>query len=157
MLLLDNYFFPVISIHANPHFEPSNKDTHNKAAIDINGNFAITEDDKTCTAVLNISVRPPEEGIIIPYEIEITAVGSFSIPEGLTTDQIGEKAPIFAFSILYTSAREMILTLTGRGPWAPTLLPVHTFQADHLEEDSEDVTQQSKREKKISTKRKKLK
>lgn len=142
MLSLDNYFFPAINIQANPHFSPNGEDTSKNSSVDIKGTFSIGEDRRSCAAILDITVRAPDESTQVPYEIDITAVGSFSIPEGEETDNFSQLAPLFAFSVLYTSSREMILTLTSRGPWKRVMLPVHHFHADDLSErNSEDLAQ----------------
>jgi len=136
MLSLNNYFFPVINVQANPLYVPKDEEAGNTAAVDIKGAYNISEDRLSCSAVLDITVRAPDEGTQIPYDIDITAVGAFSIPEGTDDETLGKRAPLFAFSVLYTSSREMILTLTGRGPWKRVMLPVHHFHSEDLNEEA---------------------
>lgn len=136
MLSLDNYFFPSINVQANPHYNPQDKEAGSKSAVDITGAFNVGEDGRSCSAVLDINVRSPDDETQVPYEIDITAVGSFAIPEGMDDKNLVQTAPLFAFSILYTSSREMILTLTGRGPWNRLMLPVHHFHARDLRNEA---------------------
>jgi preprotein translocase subunit SecB len=139
MLQLDNYFFPILRVEANPSYIDHDT-THNRAIINIAGDFNVSEDKKSCMAVLSITASKPDEEVQTPYEIEVSAFGSFSIPKGTPEEYLINRAPIFAFSILYTSAREMVLMMTSRGPWRPIMLPVHQFDSNDLSKsgDSSD-------------------
>lgn len=68
--------------------------------------------------LVNLHPTDGREGTL-PYHIEFSMIGHFVAAPG--TDQ--ELVRINGASILYSAAREMILQITGRGPWGPYMLP----------------------------------
>jgi preprotein translocase subunit SecB len=133
MLKLKRYFFPVLSVIANPQFNPDARETHSKAEVDVNGNFGQHgEDTSGFMAMINITVKPPEEDAIIPYEIELSAVGFFQVDEDTPDDYVQTRLPLDALGVLHSSSREMITMLTSRGPWDEFVLPIHFFSPEGL-------------------------
>jgi preprotein translocase subunit SecB len=57
-------------------------------------------------------------------------IGFFSVDEPVPEGQMGRMVAVTAPSILYSSIRELLALLTGRGPMPCLLLPVVTF-IDH--------------------------
>jgi preprotein translocase subunit SecB len=54
-------------------------------------------------------------------------VGFFEVDTGLPEEVIGDVVAANAPAILYSAARELILLVTGRGPFPPFSLPSATF------------------------------
>jgi preprotein translocase subunit SecB len=67
-----------------------------------------------------------------PYGFSITLVGFFRIAEGLTNSIINMLLYANAPAVLYSAAREILATSTGRGPYPAIMLPSVTF-ADDIE------------------------
>jgi len=128
---LENYFFPIIKVVANPNFDKEDRTAHAKAKIDFSGAYNLV-DNGHCQVILNISIKPPDEETQIPYDIELVAVGSLSIPENASPEDINQQIPLGGFAILYGAAREFLLSLTNRGPWPAVQLPIHYFTPDRL-------------------------
>ena len=73
------------------------------------------------------SLRAPDGTGTLPYEVTFQVVGQFSVLDPSYNDK--EKlVRINGTSILYSAAREMVLLVTGRGPWGPYQLPTVNFQ-----------------------------
>lgn len=121
---LKHYFFPNIKVDANPSFVPS---SDKEVGIDIKKEISVSvnEDDDTLYQVqLDIKIVP-QDGKLIPYNVELKAIGFLEV-EGDSPDKDGIVRAHGA-SILYSAAREFLLGIMSRGPWAPIMLPLTIF------------------------------
>lgn len=133
MLKLNKYFFPTLNVQANPMFAKVATEERQNAEVDVTGSFGPHSDDPfSLLAVLKVTVKPPEEDVDIPYEIEVEAVGFFEISKDAPEEQVKTNLPLQALGMLHSAAREMIIMVTGRGPWDSFVLPIHTFSPDGL-------------------------
>ncbi len=73
---------------------------------------------------------PPER--TYPYDFHIFMVGYFNVGEQVPPEQRESYVRLSAASMLYSAARELLATATGRGPLPCVILPavVFTFNAD---------------------------
>lgn len=62
-----------------------------------------------------------------PYTFGVSLVGIFRINEMYPSDQIEMLVRVNAPSILYSAARELVMSFTGRGGYPPCLLPSISF------------------------------
>ncbi len=62
-----------------------------------------------------------------PYSLDIEIVGLFDVADHVPTEQHQDVVNISGTAMLYTAARDFILTITGRGLFAPLLLPTRSF------------------------------
>jgi preprotein translocase subunit SecB len=63
----------------------------------------------------------------LPYSFIITYIGFFQVSEEFPSEHVELLARTNGPGILYSAAREMMISLTGRGVFPATLLPVVTF------------------------------
>lgn len=127
-LSIKNYFVTSLSIKPNPSGEGA------KVPLEGGGINVATkvetaqhvEDKRAWRVALQIDCSPTEKNLCV-YIVSAQLVGFFEIdkdvPEGRIEDVIAANAP----AILYSAARELVLLVTGRGPYPPLSLPSATF------------------------------
>lgn len=62
-----------------------------------------------------------------PYTFRITFVGFFRVSKGYPAERVEIMARTNAPAVLYSAAREALVPLTSRGPYAAIVLPSVTF------------------------------
>jgi len=138
---LDDYFFPEITVKANPKYVPESTGETTSAQIYIQSAYGDrdTEDRNSVRVILTVKVENDGESEA-PYNIKIVGVGDFSLRYVKDDNKkVGEEEKnnlrkktekqihYKGMSILHGAARDIIMTLTSRGPWDPVLLPLHHF------------------------------
>ncbi len=126
-LQLDLYTFS--KLHAVANFRHRPDTVAPTVNIQIQAGLGPVEGmDNKYQVTLEVSrIEPPEGTGTLPYEIAFQVVGQFSVLDASHKDK--EKLlRVNGTSVLYSAAREMILIMTGRGPWGPYQLPTINFQ-----------------------------
>jgi preprotein translocase subunit SecB len=123
-LIVREYFFPFIQVAADAEFDPS------KGIPKINFETKVKVEKKPQNGIyqvaLEIIIMPENETEKIPYSIDLVTVGLFSVSEAIKDPE--KLLRITGASILYSAAREFLITLTARGPWQPPVfLPTVSF------------------------------
>ena len=98
-----------------------------QVTIQAQTGLADLEEPNRWRADLGIVVRPADENRPLPYEIAITVSGVFRVVAEMETEKARKLAFVNGMSILYSSARETVLLLTGRFPAGPFVLPTLSF------------------------------
>ncbi len=62
-----------------------------------------------------------------PYTVETTLVGFFTVSEHYPVEHAERLARINGPALLYSSAREIVASVTGRSPYPKLLIPAVTF------------------------------
>jgi len=84
------------------------------------------EDKRKWAVVLKVRIKPI--GDLKPrYQVEVEAAGSFSVIEEWPEPQIEQLVHINGPAVLFSAIREMICTVTSRGPWPMLFLPTVSF------------------------------
>jgi preprotein translocase subunit SecB len=86
-----------------------------------------TEKERCWQVVLDLKTPPVEESAN-PYQLEIQVVGFFEVAADFPAENMEKLVGITGSSLLYSAAREFILTITSRGPWPAIFLPTITYQ-----------------------------
>jgi len=123
-LLLERYFYPKISIQADPKYSPSG--TPLLAEIGVNTQFKKVSEAERKWAV-TIRIRTSAKEYPVPYKIDLSAVGYFRIAPNYPEAEMEKLIRIGGPTVLYSSARELILTISSRGPWGPVFIPSMSF------------------------------
>lgn len=135
-LQLDEYFFPHVQVTADPQAgEPDDSNMEYNVVVSIvkDGN----EKNHQYQVALQISSNPETEEKRQPYFIDIVAIGFFRVhPDWPDPEKL---LNINGASILYSAAREFIITITARGPWGPEMLPAISFLKGHEDSSSKIV------------------
>lgn len=120
---LKSYFFPFVQVAADPECSMDNLEI--SPEIEVKSSVERDENNGIYQVTLSISVIPDDEESRLPYNIELIAVGLFSVTEQV--DDPIRMLKINGASILYSAAREFIITITSRGPWPHFVLPTASF------------------------------
>jgi len=122
-LLLEEYFFPVVQVVANS----STPEEEIELNFDINVTLRENESEgkKLYQVAVDIHSTEEIEESKQPYTIHLVAIGIFSVvPE---FPDIPKLLHITGSSMLYSAAREFLITITSRGPWDAISLPTFSF------------------------------
>lgn len=122
---LEHLFYPEISVKASEEHDPESDDTLTEPSIKIFIN-------KTGPGLFHLAVKlhlsaevPSDK-----YAIDAYAVGVFRADEALPEDQqvrlIAQSGP----NIVFGGLRDMIATITGRGPWSEYYLQPKIIEPD---------------------------
>jgi preprotein translocase subunit SecB len=139
-LQLEGYYVVALSFNARPaSLEPNfimqggigvqHDGVYKADPLTINVNGAANphpEDPHRWQHVLTVSSRTPAEREY-PYDFVVTLVGYFIIGDIVPVDQREAFVRINGASILYSAARDLLATVTGRGPLPSVVLPVVSF------------------------------
>ena len=123
-LALVDYCFPVVQVVANPNVEQNVE--INDIQYDAEVGLALSEDGDVYQVSVEISsLDPKNDEKINAYSVNLVALGHFQVhPDWPEPEKL---ARINGASILYSAAREFLITITSRGPWGAISLPTKSF------------------------------
>lgn len=125
-LRLRQYFFTKIYCEADPNYKSPQQDAGTQHEVKVQSNVAPRKDnDRDWRVILDIHVSSLEKPA--PYQLDLQVTGFFEVLPDFPDDKVKELIRITGASILYSGAREFVLGITSRGPWAPVLLPAISF------------------------------
>lgn len=126
-LQLERYVFTKLEIEANPDYAPQEapQDSPIKLRLDV-GLGEHNEDPTKFQVVIGIDELRAEKGSL-PYRIALQVVGQFAVAQNFKPDDLKKVVQVNGASMLYSAAREMVLLVTGRGPWSAFQLPTISF------------------------------
>lgn len=121
---LEHYFFPEISVVANPEWVP-NKNNKIRPQLNVETECREVEGkDNTFAVELKISIKNTNE-YPSQYDIRLMAFGILTAHEDLHDKK--NNMAVTGASILYSASREFLLGIMSRGPWPPILLHAMPF------------------------------
>ena len=127
MLQLEKYFYPRVSVKADPEFKPEKKSVSGKLDMKTEVTLLSAEGRKW-QVLLKIKTVPNPEGSFIPYQFELEVTGNFSVSPDFPEGEMKEFVRVAGSSMLYSAAREFLLIITSRGPFGGLSLPPISFQ-----------------------------
>jgi preprotein translocase subunit SecB len=85
--------------------------------------------------VLTVSFKRKVKKPPVPYSGTLKIAGFFSVDPSVPKEKMETLLMVNGLSMLYSSAREHVLSVTSRGPWGPFYLPTVSFNpnADSIE------------------------
>ncbi len=120
---LKKYFFPFVHVAADPQYEPGKE--ADKAHFDVRTSITKDEGNNLYQVTVEIVAQPEDEDSRIPYSIHLIGVGLFGVDD--KWEEHEKLLRINGASIIYSAAREFLITVTSRGPWPPVILPTISF------------------------------
>jgi preprotein translocase subunit SecB len=122
---LDHLFYPEISVKASKAYDPDSGEAPTEPVVQVFMN-------KTgqCTFHIGVGLSLDDESPADRYELEALAVGVFSCDETMVES---EQVALIARSgpnLVFGGLRDMIATITGRGPWSELYLQPFIFEPD---------------------------
>lgn len=129
-LRLERYFFTKINMESNPDFKASDAPASNPLETEVGVNVELLKHVENPVFQLTLTLDHfLAKEAHLPYKIALQIVGIFAInPEPMPTN-LERLITVNGASILYSAARELVLLLTGRGPWSPLQLPTINFHS----------------------------
>jgi len=125
-LRLDGYFYERVTLDADPGW-PADKSpvTGVNVKVEVGQH---TGQPTRWRVIMDVVAQPDQKGQPIPYKIALRCHGFFTVAprEGLKADA-RTLVQITGASMLYSAARDMVLTLSSRGRFGPVLLPTVSF------------------------------
>lgn len=119
------HFFPEIHVRANPEADLSSEDAYD---LDFVTEVEVQSDEKRPDdrfIYFTIKTNDPEKSKA--WQINVCIVGQFRYKADCPEENRTHLAYVTGQSIIYGIAREMIHTLTLKGPFEPVYLPTITF------------------------------
>lgn len=128
-LQLDRYFITDLTIKANPEFglDDNVEDKISMDDIEIEA-FTLPNNENPSRLYCELKLELPEKlKTKYPYSFEMVIVGFFQIAPDSNPEMKDFFVNVNAPSLLYSAARELLATLTSRGPYWPLWLPTTSF------------------------------
>ncbi len=122
-LELKKYFFPFVQVAADAEYEPSSQKV--SPHFEVRTTVKHDEENGIYQVALEIIAEPEDEDSRIPYSIRLITVGLFTVDENFPDRE--KLLKVTGASLLYSAAREFIITVTSRGPWPQVILPTRSF------------------------------
>ncbi|GFM73772.1 hypothetical protein PSCICL_47640 [Pseudomonas cichorii] len=122
---LDHLFYPEVSVKASSDYDPEVEATLTEPSITI---FMNKSGANLFHLGLRLNLTP--EVAADKYSIEALAVGIFRADETLPEDQQVKLIAHSGPNLLFGGMRDMIATITGRGPWGEYYLQPKIIEAD---------------------------
>lgn len=138
-LQLERYVFTKLEIQANPDFAPQEVSSDNPIKLRLDIGLGEHNEDATKFQVIVGIDELRSEGGTLPYRISLQVVGQISVAKDFKHDDLKKLVQVNGASMLYSAARELVLLVTGRGPWPAFQLPTISF----LQAVSEGVPQKT--------------
>jgi preprotein translocase subunit SecB len=159
-LHLEGYFVKELAVEVNPsfekrqaitawmgyHYQPDDLFEPDVVTFDASGFYASKKDDplRRVCALTIVSDRKPRKKV--PYFFRITLEGYFQICPSYPTERIEILFHANAPGLLYGAAREILASITGRGPFPAIVLPSISFL-----DDAEKIAAEINEQKAITT------
>jgi preprotein translocase subunit SecB len=125
-LVVERHFFTKVMVEANPAHQPE-KDKEQVVGIRTEVQGGPRQDDpRRWRLFLTVRTETSEEERI-PYKIDLECVGFFTVGPEVEENKIPALVHANGAAILYSSTREFLLMITGRGPWGGFYLPTTNF------------------------------
>lgn len=129
LISLKRYFITNLVVTANGLTDPSLRDRLSNQGATLTTKVHREQhesNERNWRVVLQISCLP-KEGLFCPYSIQAELVGIFEVDQRVPIPEVVYLVTTSAPAILFGSARELILLVTGRGPFSAYYLPSVTF------------------------------
>lgn len=128
-LQLEGYFLKELQFALLDELKgvPSASAKYDAIGIKVDADTTPRDDDRLkwrCELTVESS---SESDRMMPYTFRITFVGFFRVSKGYPAERIEIMARTNAPAVLYSAAREALVPLTSRGPYAAIILPSVTF------------------------------
>lgn len=159
-LRLDKYFLKELHFGLYEGFDrgrtPSDKATTPKLQVRVVSVDQNPENPLQWRFEVNLELLEAEDGEF-PYKVATTVVGYFTVSEEVPTEHAERLARTNGPALLYSSAREIVASVTGRSSFPSLLIPSVTFiqpeKAITVSETKALLSTKSGKERKEATKK----
>ena len=152
-LQLEGYFLKEVSFKLNEAIDEKPSALKHSEDLGVGVSISVTELDKEerrfrCELTLDLKPKRDKDSA---YNFHLVLVGFFNVSKNYPEDSVELLAKTNCPAILYSTAREMLVTVVRRSPFIPVLIPSVTF----LETDKKDTESSATEKSAPTTKRRK--
>jgi len=127
-LLLEESYFDVVSVEAAPEYVPDAEGRQGRHGVELQLGLATLDDDPGVWRVSLDIAHKQVDDVTPRYRFRLRVVGFFRyVADEESVPIVAQIVATNGASILYSSAREYLLMLTGRAPWGQLSLPTMSF------------------------------
>ena len=141
---IDEYFFPVVQVVADPSAEDKEQELDYKIEV------SLSHDKEKKFYQVAIEITSIQDDKAQQYAINVVVIGIFRVDKRFK--DIKKMLYINGASMLYSAAREFLITITSRGPWGAVTLPTHSF-LEQFKKEAKNMTNKTKKTSKKSSKK----
>jgi preprotein translocase subunit SecB len=141
-LRLDNYFIKEMHFSLRPGFDQSSETEVDAPPPDFKVKADFIQPDGNvfqCRCELSVEL-PDDPADKFPYKFAVILVGEYTIVSKFDDELADKIMKANAPAVLYSAARELLLTLTGRSGYRPFLLPSATFVFDKEDKEQQVIS-----------------
>ena len=128
-LQLEGYFLKELTFSVNDEIEEKPTELKKSKDLDVEVSVAVTEldpENRRWRCELTLDLKPKKDPNSA-YIFHLVLVGFFFVLKDYPKDIVEMLARTNSPAILYSTAREMLVTVVRRSPFAPVLIPSVTF------------------------------
>jgi preprotein translocase subunit SecB len=127
-LQLLDYFVHALHVEALGTYDPAKQQELDLESLEVKEScFPVGEEHPNRFAVDLLIKQPAVEGKNLPYTYELHMLGFVEAHPGFSKENQKRLVEINGPSMLFGSAREILRTATGRGPYGPVMIPSTSF------------------------------
>jgi len=131
-LQLTDYWLDSVQMHTNPDFNPLEHADLEIDAMEVDADVKLIESEGPpeagTTWMVSLGIRQTiPAGKNIPYEFALQMHGVVAAHPSLTGETLERAVQVNGPSMLFGAAREILRAATGRGPFAPVIIPSTNF------------------------------
>jgi preprotein translocase subunit SecB len=131
-LQLSDYWLESVHIRTNPDFDPNREADLEVDSMEVKSDVQMLKSDNpgevgtVWMVLLEIRQNIPQ-GKNIPYEFSVDMRAIVAAHPSLTDEKLERAVQVNGPSMLFGAAREIVRAATGRGPYAPVIIPSTNF------------------------------
>ena len=128
-LQLEHLVFTTVKISAQHLQEPQVQGALNTAVEFKTQPAAPESDDRRWVVAVRVHLNdaPEDTKLKTPYVGTVECVGYFTVSQAWPADKVQQLVAVNGTGLLYSAIREMVCTITARGPWGTIMLPTQSF------------------------------
>lgn len=156
-LQLEGYFLKEVSFVLNDEIleKPIELKKSENLGVEVSVKVdSLDKENRHWRCELTLDLKPDSE-LDSAYTFHLVLVGFFFVVENYPEDKVELLAKTNCPAVLYSTAREMLVTVVRRSPFAPVLIPTVTFL--NFEKEQQKPKTQRKQKNKEKTLKKPLK
>ena len=146
-LQLEGYFLKEVTFSVNEEIEEKPTELKKSEDLGVEVSVSVTELDaekRRWRCELTLDLKPKKE-TNLAYTFHLVLVGFFFILENYPKDKMETLAKTNSPAVLYSTAREMLVTVVRRSPFAPVLIPSVTFLEIEKKQPKSEKTESARR------------
>lgn len=131
-LQLSDYWLESIHVGTNPQFDPNREAELEVDSMEVKSDVKLLKSDNQADVgtvwLVSLGIRQSiPEGKNIPYEFSLEMCGFVAAHPSLIDEKLERAVQVNGPSMLFGSAREILRAATGRGRYAPVIIPSTNF------------------------------